>query len=281
MKSLRSLALLVAALSVAVSLVAQEPVTERGRFAEVNGARIYYEEFGQGEPLFLLHNFGSTASLWRPYVDDWAKGFRVIAWDMRGHGRSTNPNRTDVFLHAETARDLLGLMDALRIERARAVGASSGAMTLLYAASSAPERFDAFAIVGGQIYYSKAVRKWIEARGPGEQDPELMKQFAQLHGAERGVQLARQFWRFRELYDDPALTPDRLARITARVLIVHGDDDFVPVTQAWEMYQAIPRSRLWIVPNGGHLPFMAADNRADFARRVTEFLDGQWRPRTN
>ena len=255
---------------------AQEAVSARGHFADLNRARIYYEDHGSGEPLLLLHNFGSTASQWKTYIDDWAPRYRVIAWDMRGHGRSTNPASSDVFLHAEAARDLLALMDSLGIRRARAVGASSGGLTLLYAATMAPERFEALVLVGAQIYYSEAVRKWIVTRGPWEKDPELMKRFTQLHGESRGLQLARQFWRFRNLYDDPAFTPDKLATISARTLIVHGDNDFVPITQALEMHRSIPAARLWIVPNGGHLPYLAQENHVDFVRRVTEFLEGKW-----
>jgi pimeloyl-ACP methyl ester carboxylesterase len=181
-----------------------------------------------------------------------------------------------VFLHADAARDLLALMDNLGIGRARAIGASSGGMTLLYAATMAPERFERLVLVGAQIYYSKAVREWALTHGHWEKDPEIMKRLAQAHGQSRGLQVARQFWRFRTLYDDPAFTPDKLATISARTLIIHGDNDFVPIAQALEMYHSIPSARLWIVPNGGHLPYLAQENHVDFVRRVTEFLEGKW-----
>ena len=255
---------------------AQEAVSARGHFADLNRTRIYYEDHGSGEPLLLLHNFGSTASQWKTYIDEWAPRYRVIAWDMRGHGRSTNPSSSDVFLHAEAARDLLALMDNLGIRRARAMGGSSGGITLLYAATMAPERFEALVLVGAQIYYSEAVRKWIVTHGHWEKDPDVMKRLAQRHGESRGLQVAQQFWRFRTLYDDPAFTPDKLATISARTLIVHGDNDFVPITQALEMHRSIPSARLWIVPNGGHLPYTAQENHVDFVRRVTEFLEGKW-----
>jgi len=255
---------------------AQEAVSGRGHFADLNRTRIYYEDYGSGEPLLLLHNFGSTASQWKTYIDDWAPRYRVIAWDMRGHGRSTNESSSDVFLHAEAARDLLALMDSLGIRRARAIGGSSGGMTLLYAATMAPERFEALVLVGAQIYYSEAVRKWMVTNGHWEKNPDAMKHLAERHGEARGLQVARQFWRFRTLYDDPAFTPDKLATVSARTLIVHGDNDFVPITQALEMHQSIPSARLWIVPNGGHLPYTAQENHVDFVRRVTEFLEGKW-----
>jgi pimeloyl-ACP methyl ester carboxylesterase len=281
MKRISCILALVVALLAPAAIGAQEPVSSRGRFSEVNGARMYFEDHGSGDPLLLLHNFGATASVWQPYIADFSNRFRVIAWDMRGHGRSSTPDATDVFLHANAANDLLAIMDSLGIRKARAIGASAGGITLLHAATVAPERFEALVLVGAQIYYSQAVRKWIESAGPGEDNPELMKLYSQRHGPERGRQVARQFWRFRNLYGDPAFTPDKLGQISARVLIVHGDNDFVPITQAWEMFNGISGSRLWIVPNGGHLPFRAEENRSDFTRRVIDFLENKWQPRTN
>lgn len=75
---------------------AQEPISPNGKFADVNGAKIYYEEYGQGEPLILLHGFGRTASDWQLFIQDLSKHYRVIAWDMRGHGRSTSPDTSVV-----------------------------------------------------------------------------------------------------------------------------------------------------------------------------------------
>ena len=145
---------------------AQEAVSARGHFADLNRARIYYEDHGSGEPLLLLHNFGSTASQWKTYIDDWAPRYRVIAWDMRGHGRSTNPSSSDVFLHAEAARDLLALMDSLGIRRARAIGGSAGGMTLLYAATMAPS-VSRHSFSSGSDYYSEPCASGLSRMAPG------------------------------------------------------------------------------------------------------------------
>jgi pimeloyl-ACP methyl ester carboxylesterase len=67
-----------------------------------------------------------------------------------------------------------------------------------------------------------------------------------------------------------------LAIIKARTLIVHGDNDFIPLAQALEIHQKIPNARLWIVPNGWHMPHMSGPNAIDFNRRTLEFLSGEW-----
>jgi ketosteroid isomerase-like protein len=87
--------------------------------------------------------------------------------------------------------------------------------------------------------------------------------------------LQREFCAFKDSYDDMNFTPPLLSTITARTLIIHGDrDDFFPVRIPVEVYTSIPRSYLWIVPNGGHIPIFS--NRAEFTRLAADFLKGAW-----
>lgn len=254
---------------------AQEPVSPNGKFTNVNGAKIYYEEYGQGEPLILLHGFGRTASDWQSFISEFSKHYRVIAWDMRGHGRSTNPDTTVVFRHAVAAQDLLIFMDNLKLQKIKAIGHSSGGITILYAATMQPDRFDAIVPMSAQMYYSLQVREFIEKNAMPESQFEY-NELEKLHGRPKGMLLARQFYNFHKLQGDPSITPDQLATIKARTLIIHGDNDFVPVSQAWEMFQNIPKSHLYIIPNGWHLPHLGTLNGVDFTRRTLEFLKGEW-----
>ena len=257
------------------SAKAQEPVSANGKFTTVNGAKIYYEESGQGEPLILLHGFGRTASDWQSFIPEFSRHYRVIVWDMRGHGRSTNPDTSVVFRHSSAARDLLTFMDNLKLDKVKVIGHSSGGIVTLYAATMQPERFDAIVPMSAQTYYSLQTREFIEKNAK----PESYYKFndgEKLHGKVKGMQVARQFYHFHKLQGDPAITPDQLASIKARTLVIHGDNDFVPVSQAWEMFQHIPNAHLFIVPNGWHLPQVGPLNGADFMRRILEFLKGEW-----
>lgn len=256
-------------------LNAQEPISENGRFTTVNGAKIYYEEYGQGAPLFLLHGFAGTASEWKAFIPELSKQYRVIAWDMRGHGRSTNPDTTNVFLHAVAAQDLLMLMDNLKIEKATVIGHSSGGIIALYVAHLQPERFEAIVPVSAQLNFSTETREFIEHNAKPE-DFYIFNDGEKLHGAKKGMQLAQQFYHFHKLVGDPVITSEQLSKIKARTLIVHGDNDFVPVSNAWEMFTTIPNAHLFIVPNGWHMPHEGPLNSADFIRRTLEFLNGDW-----
>lgn len=249
----------------------QLPTISNGKFVEVNGAEIYYEEYGQGDPLFLLHGFGGTTDDWKPFIQEYSKSYQVIVWDMRGHGRSSNPDTSIVFKHEVAARDLLAMMERLQISKTNAIGHSAGGIVILYAASMSPDRFDAIIPVSAQLYFGRQVRDFIEKTGkPRVPNPE----FDRLHGKDKGTLLGRQFYNFRNVYGDPSLTPDQIAKIKARTLIVHGDNDFVPVSQAWEIFQGIPKAHLWVSPNTGHGPHYGAGNDTDFIRRTLDFLKG-------
>jgi len=266
----------------------QVKVNANGKFFDYNGIKIYYEDTGKGEPLLLLHNFFNTANSWKPYVEVYAKQFRTIAVDMMGHGRSDIYKKGDInFKHADYAKIILALLDFLKLKKVSAIGASSGGTTLLHLTTMQPERFKSVITIGPQTYWSNYDRKAIAKAG---QDTALrqsgftccfnmkfMEWATEQHGAEKAKFLSRQFWQFQMQYGDPAFTPDMLSTIKAKWLVIQGDDDqFVPLQQALEMHQYIPNSRLWIIPNGGHLPHLNADFQSEFLKVSLEFLTGKW-----
>ena len=88
--------------------------------------------------------------------------------------------------------------------------------------------------------------------------------------------LINQFHGFKDSYDDMNFTSPYLSTIQARTFVVHGDrDQFFPVSIPVEMYRSIPKSFLWIVPNGGHVPIYG-DNEEIFTKKAMEFLNGDW-----
>src|SRR5436190_8999402 len=109
----------------------QEPPA--GHTVRVNDIEMYYEEQGAGSPLVLLHGFGSCGQSWQPFAARLAEHFRLIIPDLRGHGRSTNP--AGVFTHRQAAADVFALLDRLGVKRFRAMGISTGGMTLLHMAT--------------------------------------------------------------------------------------------------------------------------------------------------
>jgi pimeloyl-ACP methyl ester carboxylesterase len=251
----------------------QVKVNPNGKFFNYLGTKIYYEDTGSGEPLLLLHNFFNTADSWKPHVEVYSKQFRTIAVDMIGHGRSDIYKKDDInFRHVDYAKMILALMDSLKLYKVNAIGASSGGTTLHYLATMQPDRFKSVITVGGHIYYSKKGRDWITKTGL-----EGFKEVAKYHGPQKQEYLAKVFWEGRRFYGDAYFTPDILNTIKAEWLVVLGDNDSViPVQLGIEMYHNIPNSRLWIVPNGGHLPHLDVGIQPEFLRVSLEFLTGKW-----
>jgi len=247
-----------------------------GQTENINGMRMYYEVHGQGEPLVLLHGFTGSGGDWAPFVNGWAAEYQLVIPDLRGHGGSTNPS--NVFTFRQSALDIFALLDKLNIERFKAIGVSGGAKTLLHMATQKPGRVAAMVLVSAAPYFpqqARAIMSQFTVDGlTGDEWQALRRRHK--HGDEQIRALWAQGNAFKDSYDDMNFTPPYLSTITARTLIVHGDrDPFYPVNIAIEMYTAIPRSYLWVVPNGGHGP-IAGDGGARFIETASVFLRGEW-----
>jgi pimeloyl-ACP methyl ester carboxylesterase len=242
-----------------------------GRVEPVNGIEMYCEERGEGEPLLLLHGGGGAGSNWELIFKDPPQGFRSIVPDLRGHGRSTNP--AGGFTFRQLALDVFGLLDRLGIGRFKAIGLSLGAKTLLHAATQQPDRVEAMVLVSATPYFpetARAIMRQLTPETRSEAEWEQMRQWHK-HGDEQIRALWRQMSALKDSYDDMTFTPPHLSTIKAHTLVVHGDrDPLYPVQLALEMYAAIPRAALWVVPNAGHGPVFRDMAGGDLAGRFAE-----------
>ncbi|WP_455169230.1 alpha/beta fold hydrolase [Aegicerativicinus sediminis] len=252
---------------------------QNGRFVETNGVSIYYEELGSGEPLLLLHGFTMTHEVWKPYIEDLGEHYRLIIPDLRGHGRSTNPSNT--FTHKFSGEDMYGLMDALEIENFKAIGHSSGAMTLTHMATKDTTRIASMVLIGSTTYFPEACRVIQRSVNMESMDENWFNYMKHLHpgGEDQIRKLLGQFRGMAEYYDDMNFTTPYLSTITAETLIIHGDrDEFFSVDIPAQSYKAIQNSYLWIIPNFGHsMPSPEGALGTLFMENIIMFLDGQWK----
>ena len=253
-----------------------------GHTAPVNDIEMYYELRGEGEPLVLLHGGGGVGANWELIFKVPPDGYRLIIPDLRGHGRTTNPSQE--FTFRQSALDVFALLDHLGVERFKAIGMSMGAKTLLHMAARQPGRVEAMVLVSATPYFpeqARVIMRETTADNRSDKEWEQMRQWHK-HGDEQIRAIWRQAQAFADSYDDMNFTPPYLSTITARTLIVHGDrDPLYPVSVAMEMYSAIPRSYLWVVPNGGHGPIFgehtgSGETTGRFAETALAFLRGKW-----
>ena len=161
------------------------------------------------------------------------------------------------------------------IQSCRALGLSMGGNILLHMATQQPERIEAMVLVSATMYFPGQARKIMQqVPAAAEWSPEEWEAMRKRHKLGDDQILALSEWQrgMKDSYDDMNFTPPLLSRITARTLIVFGDrDPLYPVEIAVAMYRAIPKSALWIVPNGGHGPvfFEAAPQ---FVQTTLSFL---------
>jgi len=248
------------------------------QFVETNGVRLAYRVVGQGEPLLMLHGFNGTDATWDLVVDDFSSDYMVILPQLRGHGQSTNPSGE--FTHQEVAEDIYGLLDELEVDEFKAVGFSTGGMTLLHMATSQPERVSAMVLIGATSYFPDQAREIMWSMAPDSMPTAQLEGIGRRHGGglEQARMLMGQFHAFKDSYEDMNFTPPLLSTIAARTLIVHGDRDmFFPVSIPTEQYEAIPDAYLMVLPNSGHAAIpQDPEGRAYLVATFRRFLAGDW-----
>lgn len=258
--------------------------------AEVNGASFHFELAGEGRPLVLLHAGICDGRMWDGQFDALAAGRRVLRYDRRGFGRTTQGS--DAFSHVG---DLAGLLSHLRIGRATLVGCSQGAKIALDFALARPGLVESLVLVApavsGYTYEAPAPPQYEEIEQAGAADD-----------VERVNELELQIWvdgprrppgevdrGVRELVREmnlAALTSSageelpsgvsaagRLGEVRVPTLVVVGDLDTPQTLEAADaLAKGIPGARLGVIRGTAHLPNM--ERPEEFNRLVLDFLGG-------
>ncbi len=262
-------------------LVSMMAVGQNGQFVETNGVKIYYEVHGEGDPLVLLHGLTMTHEMWSAWINELSEGYKVISIDMRGHGRSTNPKGE--FTHKQSASDIYGLLDHLRIDEFNAMGWSSGAMTLMHMVTSDPSRFQSLVLIGSAPYFTQPTREFLARINydyVSQNKPDWMEymKILQPGGDAQIINLLGYYGQMAETYTDMNFTKPYLSTITCPTLIIHGDRDAVVTPDmALALNDAISDSYLWIIPNFQHtVPQNGTALGALFIETITDFMKGSW-----
>jgi pimeloyl-ACP methyl ester carboxylesterase len=242
---------------------------------EVNGIDLHYDVVGEGEPLLWLHGGMGHGADWQHVFKEQPPGYRLIAPDLRGHGRSTGESA--VYSFRQSALDVLALLDQRQIGRVKVIGLSGGGITALHMATIQPARVAALVAISAPAAFpeqAKAIQRSFSEAMLSEAQRARMRERHPRPG-----QLDALIAQTRALADgdDPNFTREQLGSITADTLIVFGDRDFLyPVSIAFDLHAAIPGSYLWVVPNGGHGPVFG-EAAPRFVDTTLPFLRGDWR----
>lgn len=225
-----------------------------------NGVRLYYEDSGgSGLPVLLTHGFGASTGMWRGQVEAFRDRYRMVAWDMRGHGLTEAPEDLAHFSQAATVADMAALLDHLGIDKAVIAGHSLGGFLSLAFNVEHPERVRALYLQGcGPGYRSDTSRAaWndraekrarsleeggLAALGGASEVPvSIQRSAAGLALAARGI-----------LSQVDSRVIDSLPHITVPVLIVIGTGDTYYLQGSDYMASRIPGARNLQVADAGH-----------------------------
>lgn len=223
------------------------------------GVQVYYEEAGQGTPVLLSHGYSATSKMWQGQMDALAGDYRLIAWDMRGHGQTDSPDDASAYSEAATVDDMAAVLDAAGVEKAVISGLSLGGYMSLAFNVKYPERVLALMLfdtgpgyknpVGREGWNETAMgratvfeEKGLDALGRGAEVRIAQHRSAQgLAHAARGM-LAQ--------FDSRIIESLPEIKVPTMVLVGENDQPFIGASQY--MAAKIPGARLVTIPGAGH-----------------------------
>jgi pimeloyl-ACP methyl ester carboxylesterase len=266
MKSIFMAAMLLLATSKSIG---QNSKPSSSGYAPVNGVKLYYEIYGQGKPIILLHGAFYTIDMnWGQLIPELSKTRKVIGIEMQGHGHSPYADRKlDI---VTLASDVEQIMNYLKIDSADVAGFSMGGSVAYQFAVQYPKRLKQLVIISS-TYKSGGWLPEINSAFKGFK-PEFFDNTPLKTGYE-AVAPDKTKWRsFVEQMIAYMVTPfdvgdSNIAHISAPVLLISGDNDGVDKVELAKTYQLLgggiaadmapmPKSQLAIVPSQGHVSVM-------------------------
>ena len=226
---------------------------QAGKYADVNGIKVYYEIYGEGEPLLLLHGNSGSIENFVFQIPEFSKHFRVIAVDSRAQGKSTDSDKEVTY--ALMASDMSALIDKLNLGSVHVVGWSDGGNVGLELAFAHPQKVKKLVTFGANYthvnYAAPPDSVAMEANDPRVlQVTPVLKKYKE-GAAKLSPVVRKKLSNLTEKY--PNLTLQQLQQIKVPVLVVVGDRDLIKLDQTISLFTNLSHSQLFIVPGASHL----------------------------
>ena len=239
---------------------------EAGHYMKLRGISMYYEVYGQGEPLLFIHGNGGSIKAFTYNIPYFTKQYKVIAVDSRAHGKTIDAG--DSLTFEMMADDFNMLLDSLHLDSCYVIGWSDGGINGLLLAIRHPGKVKKLAITGANLWPDTTALTPYVWNDIVKGSAELRKktQTPEVKNAMKVSEL--------DLYE-PHMSLQQLHTIKCPALVIGGDHDAIPVLHTVLIAQNIPRSYLWIIPESGHsTPIMKRDM---FNYLVNEFFQKPYR----
>jgi pimeloyl-ACP methyl ester carboxylesterase len=236
-----------------------------GRFATVNGIRLYYEIYGTGPVLLLMHGNGGSIARMACQIAHFSLSHKVIAVDSRGRGKSEDGS--EPFTFEQQADDFAALLDYEHVAKADVLGQSDGGIVAL--------------VMG--IRHPDQVRR-IVASAPNLRPDETALYPAVIAEVREGIAEAnaklavrdttrnwlRQKRQLEQDLNEPHISAVQVHSINAPTLLIGADEDLIRPEHYLEIYRSLPQAQLFIIPGTTHGGLLSS---ALFNEAVSRFLD--------
>lgn len=229
---------LAAALALLAVPAAEAGDAGAGHWATVNGHRLYYEVHGSGRPILLLHGGGnSIEGSWKRQIVDFSPTREVIAPEQVGNGHT--PDLPGPYSYGRMTEDTAALLELLHLRDVDVVGWSDGGIIALMLALRHPELVRRIVATGANTTPDELPPSW---------KTDLLHDLKDSPGDK-----LKLLWLDFPRRDE--LSFALLKNIHAKVLVMGGDHDMIPLEHLVQIYHALPDAALWILPHTGHNTF--------------------------
>jgi 3-oxoadipate enol-lactonase len=252
---------------------------------------LHVREVGSGDPVLLLHGLGGDHTVWDYQIPTLAQKYRVLAPDLRGHGKTPLPDGAR-YTFGEFEGDLRKLLDDRQIGPVHLVGLSGGGLLALRLVVDDPSRVRSLALLGAMGHmdnHTRAVgQSWADIlrdEGPAAYSRRLARDLFAPDWLEAHMDLAEKIAASQEERNLRGVVQwalamkdydlrSRLGKVHTPTLILHGlDDGVVDPSHARLLRQAIPGSEVRLFPNTGHL--IPIERPEETAQILLDWLDRQ------
>ncbi len=214
-----------------------------GKYVSLRGIKMYYETYGTGKPLLIIHGNGGSIKSFSKQIPYFSKEYKVILADSRAQGKSVDTG--DSLTYEMMADDLNALLDNLHLDSCYVIGWSDGGINGLLLAIRHPEKVKKLAITGANL--------WPDSTAI---EPSLFVWLADavdsLSKVKQTPEVKNEYKLIAMMTKEPNITLGQLHTIKCPTLVIGGDHDALLPKHTMLIADNIPQSYLWIIPNSGH-----------------------------
>jgi len=241
-----------------------------GNYITIDGAKQYYEVYGQGEPLVLIHGNGGNIGYMTPQIEYFAKKYKVIVMDCRGRGKSELGK--DSLTYTQMAKDIVGILNYLHLDSTYIVGRSDGGILALLLAINYPKK-----VKKAVAFAANLTADTIGLYSFNYEELKADRRHADEMIAKKDT---TQNWkviqqRNRMMEFQPNITATDLNKIKCPVLVMSTDRDIIPEEHTLFIYRHISKANLCILTGENH--YVTKNNPDLFNSIVGKYLEDNYK----